>query len=172
MRPLAIGETSMQHLITLGTKLHRIWLGRTAAGYALHYDGARIPVTLAGENLLRIDGETVPFFAAAEGDHLFIHLGGRAYALSLHDPVKYYAVEVGADAADFVRAPMPGSVIATPVMAGDKVAAGDTLVVIESMKIEVAIKAPRAGVVEAVAFSLGQSFERDAVLVTLTEEQR
>jgi len=162
----------MQHLITLGTELHRVWLGRTAAGYKLHYDGAQVPVGLEAENLLRINGENVPFVAVAEGDHLFIHIAGTAYELTLQDPVKYYAVEVGADAEDFVRAPMPGSVILTPVIAGDAVAAGDTLVVIESMKIEVAIKAPRAGIVEEIKFGIGQSFERDAVLVTLTEQKR
>ena len=160
----------MQHLITLGTMLHRVWLGKADAGYALHYDGRQVPVALAGANRLRIDGEEVPFVAVADGDHLFIHIAGTAYALTLHDPVKYYAVEIGADAEDFVRAPMPGSVILTPVIAGDTVAAGDTLVVIESMKIEVVIKAPRAGVVEAVKFSVGQTFQRDAVLVTLSEE--
>jgi len=161
----------MQHLITLGAELHRVWLGRTATGYALHYDGAEVPVRLQAESLLRINGEDVPFVAVAEGDRLFIHIAGRAHALTLQDPVKYHAVAVGADAEDFVRAPMPGSVILTPVIAGDKVAAGDTLVVIESMKIEVAIKAPRAGIVEEVKFGVGQTFERDAVLVTLTEEK-
>jgi biotin carboxyl carrier protein len=161
----------MQHLITLGTALHRVWLGRTAAGTALHYDGRQIPARLSAENLLRINGEDVPFVAVAEGDHLFIHIAGTAYELTLQDPVKYYAVELGAAAEDFVRAPMPGSVILTPVIAGDKVTAGDTLVVIESMKIEVAIKAPRAGIVDEVKFAVGQTFERDAVLVTLTEEK-
>jgi biotin carboxyl carrier protein len=161
----------MRHLMTLGTALHQVWLGRTAAGYVLHHDGGEIPVRLAAENLLRINGEDVPFVAVAEGDRLFIHIAGTAYELTLHDPVKYYAVELGADAEDFARAPMPGSVILTPVIAGDRVAAGDTLMVIESMKIEVAIKAPRAGIVEQVKFGVGQSFERDAVLVTLIEEK-
>ncbi len=162
----------MQHLITLGTMLHRVWLGRTADGYALHYNGAQVPVRLAADDLLRINGEDVPFVAVAEGDCLYIHIAGTAYELTLQDPVKYYAVEVSAHAEDFVRAPMPGSVILTPVTAGDQVAAGDTLVVIESMKIEVAIRSPRAGIVEAVKFGVGQTFERDAVLVTLIEEKR
>ncbi|MDP9442806.1 MAG: biotin/lipoyl-binding protein, partial [Actinomycetota bacterium] len=46
-----------------------------------------------------------------------------------------------------VTAPMPGSVLSVAVRAGDRVAAGDTLAVLEAMKMELALKAPYAGVV-------------------------
>ena len=62
---------------------------------------------------------------------------------------------------------MPGSVVALPVAVGDAVHAGATLVIIESMKLEVAIKAECGGSVEAIHVALGQTFDKNAVLVTL-----
>jgi biotin carboxyl carrier protein len=62
---------------------------------------------------------------------------------------------------------MPGAVIDAPKAVGDAVAEGDVIIVIESMKLETAIKAPRDGVIAEIAFGKGQSFDRDAVLVRL-----
>ena len=49
---------------------------------------------------------------------------------------------------------------------------GDTLLVIESMKLETAIKAPRDGMVETVHVADGRTFERSAPLVTLAPEAK
>ena len=65
---------------------------------------------------------------------------------------------------------MPGTVVRVDVAVGDHVATGDPLVVIESMKLETTIRAWHDGTVSAVHVTAGQSFERDAVLVTLAAE--
>ncbi len=61
----------------------------------------------------------------------------------------------GAGASE-VRAPFNGKVIAVPLQAGTAVAQGDTVMVIESMKLEHAITAPRAGRLAAIAVAVGQ----------------
>jgi biotin carboxyl carrier protein len=53
------------------------------------------------------------------------------------------------------------------VKPGDTVAAGDLLLVIESMKLETPFKAWRDGRIESVHVALGQTFERDKVLLSL-----
>jgi biotin carboxyl carrier protein len=63
---------------------------------------------------------------------------------------------------------MPGSVLATQVVAGAKVAKGDLLVILEAMKMEHRITAPRDGVVESVHVSEGEQVENAQLLVTLT----
>jgi biotin carboxyl carrier protein len=63
---------------------------------------------------------------------------------------------------------MPGSVLATQVAAGAKVAKGDLLVILEAMKMEHRITAPRDGVVESVHVSEGEQVENAQLLVTLT----
>ena len=65
---------------------------------------------------------------------------------------------------------MPGKVLAVKVKAGDMVSKGQSLVVLEAMKMEHALAAPRDGVVADVSVSVdGQVAEGD-VLVTLADE--
>jgi biotin carboxyl carrier protein len=57
------------------------------------------------------------------------------------------------------------------VVPGDAIEAGQLLAVIESMKMQTEIKAPRAGVVERILVPLGGSFGQGAPLVTLVPEE-
>jgi acetyl-CoA carboxylase biotin carboxylase subunit len=67
-------------------------------------------------------------------------------------------------------APMPGKVVAVLVGESDHVTAGQTLVVLEAMKMEHAVKATADGRVERVLVSTGEQVEADAVLVVLSPE--
>jgi len=107
---------------------------------------------------------------AADGDRIWIHLDGRSFEIAWQDAVTHYAQEAEGGAEDIARAPMPGVVVALSVTQGAKVTAGETMLVIESMKLETAIKATRDGVVEVVHVTIGQSFERDAPLIALAAE--
>ena len=62
---------------------------------------------------------------------------------------------------------MPGTLVAHHVEIGAEVALGARLVTIESMKLQVTIAAPRAGVVARLHVAEGATFERGAVLVSL-----
>ena len=78
-----------------------------------------------------------------------------------------------ADAAlggNVVKAPMPGKVLSVLAIAGAEVTRGETLAVLEAMKMEHALVAPRDGVVEAVHASAGQQVADGDVLVMLVEE--
>ncbi len=66
---------------------------------------------------------------------------------------------------------MPGRVVRVLVAAGDRVAAGQGLAVVEAMKMENEVAAPAAGVVSDVRAAPGDSVEAGAVLVTLTAEE-
>ncbi|MBA4786632.1 MAG: ATP-grasp domain-containing protein [Brevundimonas sp.] len=65
-----------------------------------------------------------------------------------------------------LRAPMPGKIVATPVKAGDLVAKGQPVVVLEAMKMEHALTAPFDGVVESVA-AVGDQVGEAAVLAVV-----
>jgi len=160
----------MQHMIAIEDVIHRVWLSRDARGYVLHVGEDQSPVALEGATL-HVAGAASPVTIAVDGDRVYVHLDSVAHELVYQSPIAFHAAEAGGPAEDIIRAPMPGSVIATPITAGSTVAAGDTLIVIESMKLETVIKAPRDGLVETVNFTVGQSFERDAVLVTLASQE-
>ena len=68
------------------------------------------------------------------------------------------------------RAPMSGAVVAVPVTPGDRVEAGDTLMVIEAMKMEHAIVAQAAATVSEVLFAVGEQVDEGETLVLLEVE--
>ncbi|HSV53349.1 MAG TPA: biotin carboxylase N-terminal domain-containing protein [Burkholderiaceae bacterium] len=98
------------------------------------------------------------------------HLQHRGVDLFVEDASFEPAAGVGgAAAANELRAPFNGKVIAVSAAAGAKVRKGDTLLVIESMKLEHALAAARDGLVKAVHVEPGQQAATSQVLVTLEE---
>jgi len=66
-----------------------------------------------------------------------------------------------------IKAPMPGSIFKLSCKEGDDVAEGDILVVLEAMKMELPVKAPRAGRVQAVEVTMGEVVKSGQVLVII-----
>ncbi len=66
-----------------------------------------------------------------------------------------------------MRAPMPGLIVRVPVEQGQAVTKGQTVVILESMKMENELKAPRDGTVQRVHVAAGENVEQNKVLVTL-----
>ena len=71
--------------------------------------------------------------------------------------------------ANQIIAPMPGRIVLVKAKAGDKVDAGQELLVMEAMKMELLLKAPRAGTIETLSAVAGDFVEADAVLVRFAE---
>ncbi|WP_295680208.1 biotin/lipoyl-containing protein [uncultured Nevskia sp.] len=162
----------MHHAFEFADNEHGVELSRTPAGYRLHLDethtiDVRVLAEIDGRITLNIDGRKVDAIIATRGDEVFIHLDGEAYQLRYRHPLERLAAQHQGGAADGIRAPMPGSVITVAVAAGDSVSRGQTLLMMESMKMETTLVAPRDGIVAAVNFAAGQSFDRDALLLSL-----
>ena len=68
---------------------------------------------------------------------------------------------------DHVKAPMPGAVVSVHKAVGDTVKRGETIVTIESMKLQTALVAPRDGVIAELNRKEGESFEKDEVIARL-----
>ena len=66
-----------------------------------------------------------------------------------------------------VMAPMPATVVALNAEIGQTVASGDTLIVLEAMKMELPIRAPRAGVIKAVHCAMGDLVQPGVSLLEL-----
>ncbi|HEX3053312.1 MAG TPA: biotin/lipoyl-containing protein [Aggregatilineaceae bacterium] len=67
-----------------------------------------------------------------------------------------------------IRAPMPGLIARVPVEEGQQVSKGETVVILESMKMENELKAPRDGVVHRVNVAIGESVEQNKVLLSIS----
>jgi biotin carboxyl carrier protein len=86
------------------------------------------------------------------------------------DPLVALAVEADTAGHHIARAPMPGVVVSVKAVVGERVVAGTVVAVIESMKLETAIRVAQDGIVEKIHVTAGESFDRDAALVTLSRE--
>ena len=125
----------------------------------------------SGEYRLEIDGVAQRAWIAVRGDLVHVHTGGRSFTLEAIDELAETSGSGGA-AADTVEAPMPGTVVRVLVAVGETVKRTQTLMVIESMKMETAIIAWRDGVVATVHRAVGTTFDRKAPLVSLEPEAK
>ncbi|OAF06910.1 hypothetical protein AYJ54_19005 [Bradyrhizobium centrolobii] len=167
----------MKHLFELNGYNWEVWLSPCQQGYRLHLPGGTIKQVAFshqsdGSGLLVIEGDAIPVKFAIDGDTIHLHIRGRTHSLRYLDPLRALACDDAAAEHLVARAPMPGLVVATKVSQDDVVAAGTALMLIESMKLEIVIYAPRHGRVDQIHFREGESFERDATLITLSETGR
>jgi len=91
--------------------------------------------------------------------------GGRRLRAQLHRP--FEAIVQSGQAEGRLLAPMPGKVLSIEVVDGATVSEGQTLVIMEAMKMELAIKAPCDGSVEGVAVQVGDIIEAEALLLEI-----
>ena len=66
-----------------------------------------------------------------------------------------------------MKSPMPGNIFKVECSVGQAVKAGDVLIVLEAMKMEIEVSAPVDGTVKAIAVSTGATVNTDDLLVTL-----
>ena len=120
--------------------------------------------------LLEVDGKRHRASFAKSNDTLFVAIDGESYALTREQP-NAGGSQVAAVASPEIVAPMPGRVIQVLVKPGDAVASGDTLLILEAMKMENRLLAEAAGVVDAVKVAQGQLVEGGQVLAVLKYDQ-
>jgi len=125
-------------------------LSRTKSGFEVEIAGRirRIRMLESGQDLNLFDG----------GRHVQLRVALTEDALQAADL---------ADAGSLVT-PLPGTVVAVHVSAGQSVARGAPLMTIEAMKMEHTVTAPYAGIVERLPFGLGDRVTEGAVLVELS----
>ena len=70
-----------------------------------------------------------------------------------------------------IKAPMPGLIVNVQVAIGEPVAEGDTVIILESMKMQNELKAPISGTISNVAVKAGQTVEKNTSLVTITPDE-
>lgn len=114
-----------------------------------------------------LDGQRLQFTIQQHGMRWLVH--GDYGDLVLTEAPRYPDAS-GVDTGGGLTAPMPGSVLATQVNAGDKVGKGQLLVILEAMKMEHRIVAPRSGVVEQLHVAVGEQVDNAQLLVTLADE--
>lgn len=114
-----------------------------------------------------LDGVRHTFHRAAD----WIGRDGDAWHVRDHDPVAASLTRAAHSGADSLTAPMPGTVTVVKVAVGDEVSAGQSLLVVEAMKMEHVISAPHAGTVTELDVSPGTTVAMDQVLAVLAPHE-
>jgi 3-methylcrotonyl-CoA carboxylase alpha subunit len=100
-----------------------------------------------------------------QGDRLDLYYEGSTFNLRIEPD---YQLDKNANHnQDQMTAPMPGKVIEVLVKVADRVAKGDTLLILEAMKMEHRIIAPKDGVIATLPYAVGDAVEEHAQLATL-----
>ncbi|WP_327596947.1 acetyl/propionyl/methylcrotonyl-CoA carboxylase subunit alpha [Streptomyces chartreusis] len=111
-----------------------------------------------------LDGVRHTFHRAAD----WLGRDGDAWHVRDHDPVAASLTGGAHAGADSLTAPMPGTVTVVKVAVGDEVTAGQSLLVVEAMKMEHVISAPHAGTVAELDVTPGATVAMDQVLAVIT----
>ncbi|HTD51527.1 MAG TPA: biotin/lipoyl-containing protein [Thermoanaerobaculia bacterium] len=111
---------------------------------------------------IEIEGRIVPVRSARVGNALRIWCSGRVFEVQESSSLAARARETGN-----LVSPMPGRVRKVEVAAGDRVERGQVVMIVEAMKMEHAIRAPRKGIVAAVRFNQGDLVDAGVELVEI-----
>ncbi|MDJ0379717.1 biotin carboxylase N-terminal domain-containing protein [Streptomyces sp. G-G2] len=129
---------------------------------------ARIVTRTHGTVTVELDGVTHRFTHAPSPEGTWLGRDGDTWHVQRHDPVTASLTGRGGAGADTLAAPMPGTVTVVKVAVGDEVAAGQSLLVVEAMKMEHVISAPHAGTVTALDVTPGTTVAMDQILAVVT----
>ena len=120
-------------------------------------------VTPLGDNRYEVateDGRAIAY-GVRQGNQTWVFLRGRVYVVETTESsgrARHHDESA-------LAAPMPATVVAVNVNAGQTVKAGDVLVVLEAMKMELAVTAPHDGRIRAIACRVGELVQPGVALV-------
>lgn len=124
-----------------------------------------------GEALsLLVDGESFDIVTDVQGQEVTVQVRGERYVVNVVDERERAAAEVAGNKASGkreLRAAMPGVVVDVQVAVGDQVEEGQTLVVLEAMKMQNPLAAEGAGTVTKLAVEVGEAVAAGALLAEI-----
>ncbi|MGW7053936.1 acetyl-CoA carboxylase biotin carboxylase subunit [Streptomyces sp. NPDC054887] len=132
---------------------------------------ARLVTAGADTVTVELAGVTHTFSHAAGPEGLWLGRDGDGWHVQDHDPVEAGLTGAGRSGVDTLAAPMPGTVTVVKVSVGDHVDAGQSLLVVEAMKMEHVISAPHAGTVTELDVTPGSTVAMDQVLAVVTPQE-
>ena len=133
---------------------------KTIAAEVLHVESGKLD--------LLIDGKRITAYVSSDNAKRWVTVNGQTFVLT-----KSSGARKGGHghhhAAGELTAPMPGQVRAVNVSEGDTVTKGQTLLVLEAMKMEIRIHSPQDGVVKKLFVNQGQTVEREQILIDIED---
>ncbi len=162
----------MKMTVRTGEREHEVTVERRDGQFRVVVDGTEHLVDVrrleADFHSIMMEGRSYELSIEADGDRYHVRHGASQRTVSLTDATRRGREALGrAHGPETVVTVMPGKVVRVLVAPGDAVEAGQGLVVVEAMKMENEIGAPRAGRVAAVEVEPGRAVEAGTTLLIL-----
>lgn len=153
--------------------LGRSWevdASRIGGGLMVVIAGESHPVEVlrhsAGGFIFRAGGKIYACQIAASGNMIWVAYNGRTYTLTKAS-VKGRRARSESAGDDLLRSPMPGQVRELTATVGDTLSHGQTIMILEAMKMEIRVQAPRAGKLARLYVGPDQAVEKDQLLAEI-----
>ncbi|MDR0933050.1 MAG: hypothetical protein LBM70_08550 [Victivallales bacterium] len=120
-----------------------------------------------------VDGKNVAVEISASGDSYTAKVDGKSFTVKVSEGAAIAsaaATPAASGEAKPLPSPLPGTVIKILVNEGDEIAADDVILVMEAMKMETEVKAPKAGVIREINVAVAQVVASGDTLVTIEEK--
>ena len=167
----------MKLLADIAGEKHELQLRLDGGRVFAEVDGRAVELdvreTESGGYLLIIDGRVYDCRVGRDTlqpERMEVHVGNRAYSIALTDPKRLRAAESAAahgEGTVQIIAQMPGKIVRVLVVAGSQVEAGEAVVVVEAMKMQNEMKAPKAGTVTTLNARIGETVNAGEVLAVI-----
>ncbi len=169
------GRASQPVRMAQGAEARMFQVVREGDAVTVSNDGAplcRFDHLSVGDGVISLarDGKTENLRFQQRGNVLTVFAAGRRHVFEQH-PLHEVADASSAASGNVIVAPMPGRIVVVNAAVGDVVNAGDVLMVMEAMKMELSLKAAKDGTVAEVRAEAGAFVEADTVLLSLKDAE-
>lgn len=161
----------MIYEVTIAEKVYRVELVRTEQEWKCKLDGRELPLDVVsaqdGMLSLLLQGKSYEVKQETVGTESNVVVGQERFSASVRDPRSFRSHRRSGASEQGVmkiKAPMPGKVVRILAPAGTQVEMGQSVVVIEAMKMQNELKAPKTGVVKKISVAEGAAVEAGQAL--------
>jgi biotin carboxyl carrier protein len=161
----------MIYEVTIAEKTYRVELVQTGEQWGCKLDGKEFPLdfvsTRQGVFSLLVNGKSYDVEQEIVGAETNIVVGHERFAAAVRDPRSFRARHRAGASEQGVKkitAPMPGKVVRILAAVGSQVEAGQSVIVIEAMKMQNELKAPKNGTVKKINVAEGAAVEAGQAL--------
>lgn len=162
--------------VVVDGEAHELTIEQGESGLLVNANGKNWDADLqqfSGTNLvsLILDRKSLEFLVDRDDDRFFVTRGTDRYDVTVRsawDSSRDEGVEAGADAEVAIESPIVGVLVDVQVTSGQEVSKGDLLLVIEAMKMQNEIRAPRDGVVKQLKVKQGDKVAMRQSLLVLS----
>ena len=167
-------ELQMKYTVIQEEERVDVNITRNADEFGCQFDSKELDIQLIAQNgnewIVDLGQGPERMVVVQVGDRTEIYLRNQRVVASVYDTRKLALRMMDFAGGNEVVSPMTGRVVSVAVESGSTVEKGDVVVIVEAMKMENPMKAPRSGVVSEVCVNVGDVVDVNAVLITLEEE--